>query len=105
MLGTLEHEAVEHTPPLLCFDQDQVLANAIERIKAVGPNRVVINSRGIAVPPADARLNEIIPEVVFIRRLDDSTDGRLERPEGCSPSLMACGPVSGSPATTSRPVR
>lgn len=43
------------------------LTNALERIRAVGPDRVVINRQGLAVPAADAAFSGILPDVVFVR--------------------------------------
>ena len=46
---------------------ERELQNALERIRTVGPDRVVINREGVAVSAADAATNGILPAIVFIR--------------------------------------
>lgn len=65
---------------LLCASESQImtdaeiddlceleLANALERIRANGPDRVVINRQGVGIPAADAVRNGILSDVVFVR--------------------------------------
>lgn len=60
---------------------EQELENALERIRAVGPDRVVVSDQGIAIPAADAAVNGIRPDVVFVRN-DGWSLGAPARLEG-----------------------
>lgn len=46
---------------------ERELAEAIERVRLAGPDRVVIDGRGTALPPSEARALGIIPRFVFVR--------------------------------------